>query len=229
MDSLQVLGLGLVVWTVAFLVVRTLLPKRSHDVCNRVVSLIHVAVSLLLASLSVQDWHRIFWPLGAPPSPMQMLTMRVSLAYFVYDFFCCLFDTPIDYSNVVHHTVSISCLAYSVFSNKCGTELVMCLWLSELSNPFMHARELLKELGLKDTTLALANDVCFALVFGFARVVLGPYLVYLTVFADNPLPVKLGALGIEFVSIYWFYKIARKAVYKLVYKLSKGKKPIKKL
>ncbi|KAI5074226.1 hypothetical protein GOP47_0010187 [Adiantum capillus-veneris] len=153
-----------------------------------------------------------------------MLTMTVSLAYFVYDFFCCLFDTTIDYSNVVHHTVSISSLAYSVFDNKCGTEIVMCLWLSELSNPFMHARELLKELGLKDTILALANDICFALVFGFARVVLGPYLVYLTVFADNPIMVKVGALGIQFVSIFWFYKIARMAVYKL----SGGKKPPKK-
>ncbi|KAH7432120.1 hypothetical protein KP509_07G009200 [Ceratopteris richardii] len=152
--------------------------------------------------------------------------MTVSLAYFLYDFFCCLFDTSIDYSNVIHHTVSISSLAYSVFNRKCGTEIVMCLWLSELSNPFMHARELLKELGLKDTTLALLNDICFALVFGFARVVLGPYLVYLTVFADNPLMVKIGALGIQFISIFWFYKIARMAVYKL----SKGKKkPVKKL
>lgn len=221
MDNLKVLGLGFCAWTAAFVVVRALLPKRSHDFCNRVVSLIHVAVSLLLSSLSVQDWHRIFWPLGAPPSPMQMLTMRVSLAYFVYDFFCCLFDSPIDRSNFVHHIVSISSLAYSVFYKKCGTEIVMCLWLSELSNPFMHARELLKELGLKETTLALANDVCFALVFGIARIGLGPYLVYLTVFADNPIPVKVGALGIQFVSIFWFYKIARLAIYKL----SRGKKP----
>ncbi|MCO5554727.1 hypothetical protein L7F22_008261 [Adiantum nelumboides] len=226
MEPVQVLGLGFFAWTAAFLVVRLLLPKRSHDFCNRVVSLLHVAVSLVLASLSVQDWHHIFWPLGNSPSPMQMLTMTVSLAYFVYDFFCCLFDTAIDYSNVIHHTVSISSLAYSVFNNKCGTEIVMCLWLSELSNPFMHARELLKELGLKDTTLALANDISFALVFGFARVVLGPYLVYLTVFADNPIMVKVGALGIQFVSIFWFYKIARMAVYKL----SGGKKkPTKKL
>lgn len=89
----------------------------------------------------------------------------------------------------------------------------------------MHARELLKELGLKETTLSLANDICFALVFGFARLGLGPYLVYLTVFAKNPLPVKVGALGIQFVSIFWFYKIARMAYYKL----SGSKKPHKKL
>mgnify|MGYP007109644179 CR=1 FL=1 len=44
-------------------------------------------------------------------------------------------------------------------SVQCGTEILMCLWLSELSNPFMHTRELLKELGLKDTTFAVANDV----------------------------------------------------------------------
>jgi hypothetical protein len=40
-----------------------------------------------------------------------------------------------------------------------GTELVACLMLMEVSNPFMHGRELLKELMLKDTSLSLANDV----------------------------------------------------------------------
>jgi len=31
--------------------------------------------------------------------------------------------------------------------------------LMELSNPFMHARELLKELNLKDTSYSFLNDV----------------------------------------------------------------------
>lgn len=48
---------------------------------------------------------------------------------------------------------------YLCFCLQCGTELVACLMLMELSNPFMHARELLKELNLKDTSYSFLNDV----------------------------------------------------------------------
>jgi hypothetical protein len=41
---------------------------------------------------------------------------------------------------------------------QCGTELVACLLLMELSNPFMHLNKLLKELGDTDSTLAVANQ-----------------------------------------------------------------------
>eukprot|EP00249_Psilotum_nudum_P013019 c24107_g2_i1 orf=399-1070(+) len=213
---LQVVGVGICAWSSAFLLTRLLLPKRSHDFCNRTVSLIHVAVSLLLSSRSVQNWRCLVSPLASPPSPLQMQTMTVSLSYFIYDFFCCLLDTRVDYTNVFHHIMSIWSLAYGVFYVACGTELVTCLWLSELSNPFMHGRELLKELGMKDTRLSLVNDICFAVVFILARLGLGPYVTYVTVFADNPLFVKIGGCGIQTVSIFWSYKIARMAYFKFL-------------
>lgn len=40
-----------------------------------------------------------------------------------------------------------------------GSELVAALWVSELSTPFLHIRELIKELGYKDTDLNLVADV----------------------------------------------------------------------
>lgn len=45
------------------------------------------------------------------------------------------------------------------FDLQSGTELVACLMLMEVSNPFMHGRELLKELNLKESPISLANDV----------------------------------------------------------------------
>lgn len=38
--------------------------------------------------------------------------------------------------------------------------MVAALWITEISSPFLHLRELLKELGYKDTDLNLAADVC---------------------------------------------------------------------
>ena len=42
---------------------------------------------------------------------------------------------------------------------QCGVDLVCCLWLMELSNPFMHNRELFKEAKVANQTLLLLNDV----------------------------------------------------------------------
>lgn len=61
----------------------------------------------------------------------------------------------VSYCLIPHALTNVGC------SNlQSGTELLACLMLMEVSNPFMHGRELLKELKLKDSTLSLANDVC---------------------------------------------------------------------
>lgn len=39
--------------------------------------------------------------------------------------------------------------------------MVATLWITEISSPFLHMRELLKELGYRDTDLNLAADVGF--------------------------------------------------------------------
>ena len=37
--------------------------------------------------------------------------------------------------------------------------MVAAIWITEISSPFLHLRELLKELGYKDTELNFAADV----------------------------------------------------------------------
>lgn len=52
----------------------------------------------------------------------------------------------------------ITFLAYNV-NEQCGSEMVGAVWVTEMSSPFLHLRELLKELGYKDTLLNLVADV----------------------------------------------------------------------
>ena len=42
---------------------------------------------------------------------------------------------------------------------QCGTELVACLIVTEISSPLLHLREMLKEVGIRDTDLNLLADV----------------------------------------------------------------------
>jgi len=44
-------------------------------------------------------------------------------------------------------------------NDQCGSEMVGAVWVTEMSSPFLHLRELLKELGYKDTPLNLVADV----------------------------------------------------------------------
>lgn len=203
-------------WGLTYALTRLLFPDRSRDFCNRCVSLVHVVVSLFFCAASVADWSRPLDGVGAPSSYPQMLAISVSFAYFIYDTICCAVELPFSVEFLMHHLITLMGLAFGYVRQISGTELVACLMLMEVSNPCMHGRELLKELKLKDSSLSLANDVMFALVFTVARIFIGPVLVYRCVMSPtSPTAVKLGAAGIQVVSILWFYKIVRLVSYKL--------------
>ncbi|XP_043711373.1 TLC domain-containing protein 5-like isoform X2 [Telopea speciosissima] len=57
--------------------------------------------------------------------------------------------------------------------------------------------------------------ILFAVIFTLARMVAGPHLTYVTLSADNPLLIKAMAFGLQLVSAFWFYKIARMVRFKL--------------
>ncbi|XP_072998380.1 uncharacterized protein [Typha latifolia] len=206
---------GVVFWATTFLLVRNLFPNRSFDFCNRIVSTIHASLAVSLASLSVQDWSCPACPLASESSPWQMKTLAVTLSYLIYDLICCLFDNHVSLDNSVHHLVSIVGIGAGLSYKMCGSEMVATLWITEISSPFLHARESLKELGIKDTDLNLVFDILFAVIFSLARMVGGPYLTYVTLTADNPLLIKAMAFGLQLVSAFWFYKIVRMVRYKM--------------
>ncbi|KAK2452354.1 TRAM, LAG1 and CLN8 (TLC) lipid-sensing domain containing protein [Trifolium repens] len=185
-----------------------------------IVSTIHAILAVTLATLSVQDWKCPICPVASKSSDQQMEVLAVSLSYLIYDLVCCLFDERINLDNTIHHLVSIVGLMATLSYQKSGSELVGALWVSELSSPFLHLRELLKELGYKDTPLNLTADILFASIFTFARMMIGPYITYVTLTSNNPFLIKTMALGLLLVSAFWFFKIVRMMKYKLTKKKS---------
>lgn len=215
-DKVYLVVSAVLSWTTAFFLIRKSFPKRSFDFCNRIVSTIHAVFAVVLSSMSVQDWRCPVCPLASNSSPLQMRALAVTLAYLIYDLICCLFDEKIKMDNSVHHLVSIVGIGAGLGYEKCGSEMVAALWITEISSPFLHLREILKELGHKDTDLNLAADVLFAVIFTLARMCFGPYLCFVTLSAENPILIKAMALGLQLVSAFWFYKIARMVKYKLI-------------
>ncbi|GAA0146149.1 hypothetical protein Leryth_024428 [Lithospermum erythrorhizon] len=218
---------GVLSWSTLFMLARMVFPKRSFDFCNRIVSTIHAILAVFLASQTIQDWTCPVCPLASTSSPSQMKILAVSGAYLMYDLGCCLLDKQhgLKLDNAVHHIVSIVGVCAGLSYKKCGSEMVAAMFITEMSSPFLHLRELLKELGYKDTDLNLAADIMFAGIFTFARMVGGPYLTYVTLYADNPLLIKAMAMGLQLVSAFWVYKIARMVMYKLSKRASTRKVP----
>ncbi|CAI0436033.1 unnamed protein product [Linum tenue] len=212
---LSIVAGGVACWTAAFILARNMFPKRSLEFCNRLVSTLHAILGVTLASLTVADWRRPVSPVAADSSPRQMQTLAVSLSYMIYDLGCCMFERRVDMANAVHHLVSIVGIGAGLAYQKCGTEMVAALWVTEISSPFLHLRELLKELGYRDTQFNFAADIAFAAIFSFARMGCGPYLTYVVLAANNPLIIKAMGLGLQLVSAFWFYKIVRMVRYKV--------------
>nr|GLL48833.1 transmembrane protein 136-like [Ipomoea trifida] len=225
--AIKTVALSSVSWATLFVVTTKVLPKRSFDFRSRIVATFHAFLAITLASLSVQDWSCPLCPLATKPSPQQNQALAITTGYMIYDLMCCVYHHQQKTEDLVHHLVTILGLGAGLAYQRCGSEMVGALWVSEISGPFLHLRELLKELGYRDTALNLAVDICFAVIFSLSRMIGGTYLTYLTVSNENPILIKAMSVGLLSVSAFWFYKIVRMVIYKLS-KRSKAKSFTKK-
>jgi hypothetical protein len=75
---------GVGFWSLAYAVSRLLCPRRSKDFCNRLVSMLHVALSLLLCGISVRDWSHPLDGIGGPSTfPQASGPIQILVSFFV--------------------------------------------------------------------------------------------------------------------------------------------------
>lgn len=218
-DPCAGLQLSTLLWAALFAIV-CFTPgcsNKTFDFRNRVVSIIHAVLSAYL-SLVLVALHLTKKPLleiGGVNTREQIIVLTVSSGYFVYDYIaCCLNDAlqkKFDAMNFFHHLATLAGLLTGLlYTGRSGAELGLCLFLMEVSNPFMHMIHIFRELGMNDSSVAEVNKALFALIFTIARILLGPVLTYYTVINKNShVIVKLGAFGILVVSLLWFKKIVQ--------------------
>lgn len=175
-----------------------------------------VCGSLPCFVVDLSDWKD---KVGTPTTDSQLMVLKLSMAYFVYDMFCCLAielcATGVDVATLFHHVTTIAGLYVGVFQRTSGHELLMCLLLMEASSPFMHMRFVFRELGWSHRSFAQVNDVLFAVIFLLCRNVFGLFVVYWTLVSETtPWVVKAGGVGIALVSWFWTHKLVSMIVRK---------------
>lgn len=212
--TLQQIGISTAAWAAVFVIINAIiLRRRSLGFNNRLVSFLHALVALVICPAAL-NWQHPLSGFGQTTTDYQRSVMNLSLGYFTYDMLCCLY-IDLDFANVVHHLCTMLGLAVGVCNGVSGAELTFCLLLMEVSNPFLHGRFLMKELGWKQSSLSTINDIAFAVSFFICRLLIGPAVIYHTLICPtSPMIVKVGGVGIQIVSLFWFYKIAQIATRK---------------
>jgi len=181
---------------------------KGDEYASRIVSTVHAMVSLVFCVAGAIDGYgEAHWGIfGLDATAKQQIALMVTTGYFSADFIGILVGTYFDWIFVGHHIVSASSLFYSAYFGYGGFELCLATALMELSNPFMHMRWIV--VTDKHPSDSLVYKICdegFFISFTLARIVLGPYLVWLLWISSSAFVFKLtaGALMVFSFQFYW--------------------------
>uniref|UniRef100_A0A8C1L9G5 TLC domain containing 3A n=1 Tax=Cyprinus carpio TaxID=7962 RepID=A0A8C1L9G5_CYPCA len=123
---------------------------------------------------------------------------------------------------VLHHIALLTILlpVTLLFRKDQGDYFIGCLFLTELSTPFVSLGKILIQLGMQDCWLHKANGGMVLLSFFMCRIALFPYMYWAygshygiplySVLFHLPLSTKLGSLCILAPQVYWFVLLCRK-------------------
>ena len=154
--------------------------SRSNylDFRNRMVSFVHGIACLCLSS-----YHFLYMrtDCGETKNVLEYMCLVMSGGYFSYDFLGMAWFKILDLDMAIHHLLCISgIIAVLVQDIGCGN-VVMGLFVAEVSNPAMHCRILLRHLGKRYTkSYEMAEYIYFGTFF-VGRIIIGHPVVYVTV------------------------------------------------
>ena len=115
---------------------------------------------------------------------------------------------------LLHHSLSIIGLCWTLVVGKYGTEMVATICGSEVTNPLLQLRWFLKETGRYHTLLGEVVDVAFMLSFFTIRIGIGSLLLYCYFQQPTDFWGRLGATCIYLISWIFWISIFQYAVYK---------------
>jgi hypothetical protein len=124
--------------------------KREEylDLRNRIVSFVHGTMGLLLSGYHYYFLHT---ECGWKNTELEKFIITNSFGYFAYDFVVMCYFGLMDTGMFIHHFICIFGMMVCLAQNISANYLVAGLFVSEVSNPVMHARMVIKHLGMRYT------------------------------------------------------------------------------
>ena len=177
------------------------------DVQNRMVSIIH---GLICCGLSFIDITFVNNPYGSPNTTLQNLTLWMSLGYFLYDSLAMIYYGLMDRAMGFHHFIVWFGFYLSLWFNASGPEILAGIFISEVSNPVMHFRLVIRSFGLRHTKIYEGCEVAYIILYTYNRLFKGIFIVYNTVACPVGHPiVKIVAIGLAIQSYFYVYRMVK--------------------
>jgi hypothetical protein len=103
----------------------------------------------------------------------------------------------LDWAMTIHHFMCIVSLCSSLISDTTANLLLCAMFVAEISNPPMHFRAILRQVGLRYSQLYEIMELTFLILYMFGRIVMGPVAVWkLCTCSSALLVIQLGAIGV---------------------------------
>jgi hypothetical protein len=121
------------------------------------------------------------------------------MSYFIYDFFAMYFDGLLDIAMIIHHPLCILGLFIPLYENISGNFCMLAIFISEISNPPMTLRHLLRLTGRRYTKSYEVSEICFISLYFYGRLICATPIVYFTMKCQsNHVFFKITCIGLTF-------------------------------
>ena len=153
------------IWNVLNIIVMNIKLKDSHlprldwlDLRNRIVSFVHGTTVLFLSGYNTYFAHS---QCGERNSEFETFILQFSNGYFAYDLLAMAYLGILDRSMTIHHLICMGGLSGGLITGYSADILIGAIFLTEISNPAMHIRVILRLLGLRYTKAYETSEITY--------------------------------------------------------------------
>lgn len=149
---------------------KTLTDFELLDSKNRIISIVH---GLILVTFSCYHYYMMPGSCGELNSQYEKNLLYTAVGYFLYDFTAMAYYGLLDKTMTIHHWICIIGMSLPLTYNMSANYVVMGMFVAETSNPFMHARCIIRNYGLRYTKIYEFMEISFMLFYIYCRIFLG--------------------------------------------------------
>uniref|UniRef100_A0A0A9XJP4 Transmembrane protein 136 n=1 Tax=Lygus hesperus TaxID=30085 RepID=A0A0A9XJP4_LYGHE len=194
--------------------------KRRYNLegeyTTRIIAAFHGGLCVVLAAICLANGPNPLYSPGEPNTVMQIITMQISVGYFVYDFVWCVIYQPEPKIMLIHHLASIFAMSYIIILGRSGAEAIGGLCSMEVTNPLLQSRWFLRYYDKKDSFLFWTVEYLFFGLFLSVRLVYGSYLLHAVLMSENTnVIVKLITISLFLISLAFVQNIISIVVFRI--------------
>lgn len=194
-----------------FIVGREITKLQDLDLRNRLVSFIH---GLGVIALTLPEFLNGNPVCGELNTAYQRRVLIFSASYFVYDTLAMIYEGLMDKAMMLHHPLSITGLLIPLIYGNQANYTMWAMFITEISNPAMHTRHLIRLSGRIHTKSYELAEVTFIILYIYARFFAVAPVIYLTLTCgENHIILKMACIGLLCQSIFFIFQM-----YKTMYR-----------